>query len=382
MSLPAMRFLPGLVLIFLCAAGAAQAPDQDALTRQLDEVRQRIGHMQQRLDSHLADRDLLAEELASAERDAGAARRAQLEIEQQLEQVQTGMTELEAQEQELLVQVHAHSSRLGQQLLLAYRQGSSSRLKMLLNQDDPQRLSRQMFYHRYLSQARMEALAELRLAVEALLQTRSQLQEEIHRLNRLLAEHDTETRRLEAARAERAVALEAMEKRVTDDRQQLAQLQENAAELSQLLDDLADVMADLPADMTAPPFGQLRGRLAMPVKGQVKRAFGQPRGHDLRWTGWLITTRPGEPVLNIAHGRVAYAEWLRGYGLLLIMDHGEGYMSLYAHNEALLRDVGDWVGPGEALSLAGQSGGEAETALYFEIRHNGQPQDPASWLRR
>nr|WP_240451243.1 peptidoglycan DD-metalloendopeptidase family protein [Wenzhouxiangella sp. XN201] len=120
----------------------------------------------------------------------------------------------------------------------------------------------------------------------------------------------------------------------------------------------------------------------MPVDGPVRAAFGDRRSGDLEWSGWLIGIDSGQEVHSIAHGRVAYADWLRGYGLLLILEHGDGFMSLYAHNEALMRDVGDWVAPGETIAVSGRSGGIAEPALYFELRREGEPIDPAQWIDR
>jgi len=183
-------------------------------------------------------------------------------------------------------------------------------------------------------------------------------------------------------RKQRERALAALDERLASDRRELAGLERDAEELGRLLEQLADVLADVPADVAIPPFQGLRGDLPMPVAGPVVEAYGDHRSGELRWTGWLIDVSVGDEVRSIAHGRVAYADWLRGYGLLLIIDHGDEYMSLYAHNEALMRDVGDWVAPGEVIALAGRSGGVSEPALYFELRQGGRPVDPASWIDR
>ena len=149
-----------------------------------------------------------------------------------------------------------------------------------------------------------------------------------------------------------------------------------------LLERLRDVFADIPRKPDgAEPFASLRGRLVMPVRGQVSTRFGGSDANGRRISGWLIDAASGSEVHAVARGRVAYADWLKGYGLLLIVDHGDGWMSLYAFNDALLKDVGDWVRSGDPLATVGSSGGQGRPALYFELRRNGQPQDPKPWLR-
>jgi septal ring factor EnvC (AmiA/AmiB activator) len=356
--------------------------DREAVEAELEEVRAEIETIQSRIDENLGDRDRLLEALAEAERAVGRARRAQVETDRALTEVRSEIDELENRRASLEAQVGESASELAVQLTTAYRHGTRSRLKMLLNQDDPRRLSRRLAYHGYLSRARLSAIDQLRERVEALEQTRGELEREATRLSELLAERRRETQRLETAKAQREEALGALEQRLRSDRETLAALERDAAELNRLLERLSDVLADVPADVAIPPFQDLRGELEMPVGGRVLEAFGDPRSGELQWTGWLIDADTGDEVRSVAHGRVAYAEWLRGYGLLLIIDHGDEYMSLYAHNEALMRDVGDWVAPGDVVSLAGRSGGVDKAALYFELRKSGRPVDPAAWIER
>lgn len=356
--------------------------DRQAVEAQLEQVRAEIAAIQSRIDENLGNRDRLLEALAAAERAVGSARRAQAETDQALSVVRGEISGLESRQAGLEEQVGERASELAVQLATAYRQGSESRLKMLLNQDDPRRLSRRLAYHGYLSRARLAAIEELRGTVSTLERTRAQLAREAERLDALLAERKRETQRLESASVQREQALAALDQRLASDRKQLADLERDAAELTQLLKQLADVLADVPADVEIPHFPELRGKLDMPLAGRILEAFGNQRSGELLWTGWLINANTGDEVRSVAHGRVAYADWLRGYGLLLIIDHGDEYMSLYAHNEALMRDVGDWVAPGDVVALAGRSGGVSKPALYFEIRKSGRPVDPAGWITR
>lgn len=356
--------------------------DREAVAAELEEVRSEIDQIQSRIDENLGNRDRLVQTLADAERAVGRSRRAQAETDQALSEVREDIDELEARRSTLEEKVGERASELAMQLVTAYRQGSQSRLKMLLNQDDPRGLSRRLAYHGYLSRARLEAIDELRESVSALEQTRAELAAEADRLSGLLEERRRETQRLETAMAQREETLDALDERLASDREQLADLRRDAAELTRLLEQLADVLADVPADVAIPPFQDLRGKLDMPVAGSVLEAFGDHRSGELQWTGWLIDADTGDEVKSVAHGRVAYSDWLRGYGLLMIIDHGDEYMSLYAHNEALMRDVGDWVAPGDVVALAGRSGGVDNPALYFELRQGGRPLDPAGWINR
>jgi len=371
-----------LVLWAMSAAVIRAQDGRESVEAELQQVRDEIEKIQSRIDENLSDRDRMLEALAEAERAVGRSRRAQAETDQALAAVREDMAELEARRSGLEDQAAERASELAMQLVTAYRQGSQSRLKMLLNQDDPRRLSRKLAYHGYLSRARLAAIEGLRETVSSLERTRAELAAEADRLGELLADRRRETQRLKSAMGQREEALNALEQRLASDREQLADLERDAAELTRLLEQLADVLADVPADVSIPPFPDLRGRLEMPTSGRVVQAFGDHRSGELQWTGWLIDAEIGDEVRSIAHGRVAYAEWLRGYGLLLIIDHGEEFMSLYAHNEALMRDVGDWVAPGDVIALAGRSGGVDEPAVYFELRRGGRPVDPAGWISR
>ena len=187
---------------------------------------------------------------------------------------------------------------------------------------------------------------------------------------------------LQAQREERVTLLAVIEQSLSDGEARLEELRRNRQDLETLLERLGDALADIPADLGKGQHpSERRGALPMPVSGRVLAAYGQPRTADLFWQGWLIAASPGDAVRSIAHGRVAYADWLRGYGLLLIVDHGDGFMSLYGQNESLRVEVGDWVEAGDAISTVGQ-GAEGRTGLYFELRRGGKAVDPAGWIRR
>ena len=187
---------------------------------------------------------------------------------------------------------------------------------------------------------------------------------------------------LDHQRKQRRTLLVALDRRIDEQESRLGELERNQQDLETLLERLTDVLADIPADLGKHlSVARQKGRIPMPVKGPVRHAFGQSRGGGLHWQGWLIAAVAGSEVSAVAYGRVAFADWLRGYDLLIIIDHGEGFMSLYGHNESLLYEAGDWVEPGEIISVVGVRTGN-DQGLYFELRKNGKSVDTVAWLAR
>lgn len=369
-----------VLLLPMAAVGETVSPEE--LESRLEQLRGEISSIQQRIDRDLGERDQYLEELAGAERRVSAARRASRETAASLDTIGDQIADLELQRGELEDDVAEHAHSLARQLSVAYRHGTGSRLKMLLNQDDPRRVSRQLAYHGYLTRARLKAMERLNESLAELARTGEELARQQQAQQQLLEREQEELARLERARSEREQTLARLEERIRDDRERIDELEQDAAELTRLLGELAAALVDVPPDFEVAAFAELRGRLPTPVNGRVVRSFGEQRGGDLQWSGWLIRAESGETVRTVAHGRVAYAEWLRGYGLLIIIDHGDGFMSLYAHNESLLRDVGDWVSPGEQIATVGNTGGVDEFGVYFELRHDGRPIDPVRWVAR
>ena len=374
--LPAL--LPWSLIGLLCFTLPASGSEASELEQQLEQLRASIAQIQARLDADLASRDELQLELARAERQVAEADRTLrasgalvAETEQRIEEIEQRMDAIAAEMSE-------RSAVLGDQLRLAHQQGGHSRLKLLLNQEDPRELARQMAYHGYLSRARLALLAELEQLHGRMRDSRVELGSELARLGTLQARQRDELGALQAARQERDQALHRLQARIESQADQLAAMQRDAAELEELIEELAQALRDIPMDIEVPSILGLQGQLPLPVEGPLRRRFGDARGGELRWNGWLIGAAQGAAVRAIAHGRVAYADWLRGYGMLLIIDHGDGVMSLYGNNESLLHQVGDWVAAGDEIATSG--GGEP--GLYFELRRDGQPVNPAAWLTR
>jgi len=368
---------------FLPAAAVAEdQPSAEAVQARLEGLRAEIDSITRALDEQRAERDVELSRLADTERQL-AARTAELRetraaLDQADERRKTLSLELTGLEQE----VDAIRQRLAEQLQIAYRVGVESRLRALLNQRDPGLISRTLALHGYLARARLETIGEFERQRLELERVRTELAQNATELERLAGLQDLARGRQADALAQRREVLARLEARIRDRDSELAELNRSAAQLQSLLERLAVALADIPAEIAVIAFAELRGKLPMPLQGAVIAGYSRRDDQGALREGWLIEAEIGAPVHAVAHGRVAYADWLRGYGMLLIVDHGEGWMSLYGRNQALLAEVGDWIRPDETIALAGDSGGSGPPGLYFQIRREGRPVDPADWILR
>jgi septal ring factor EnvC (AmiA/AmiB activator) len=292
------------------------------------------------------------------------------------------LARLRAERDAYIDSLGARQDLLMDQVVAAYRMGRESRLKLLLNQDSPARLGRMLSYYDYFSKAQAAHILELREAVATLDRMQREIDARIAQLNEARQQQRTVLEGLQERRGARQTLLAGLAGQIESDQAELDELTRNQADLEALIDRLADALADIPAELGEYQHPSTRkGSLPMPLTGRVKHAFGQARTGGLRWQGWLVAAGIGAEVRSIAYGRVAYADWLRGYGLLIIIDHGDGFMSLYGNNETLLFEVGDWVQPGTVISTVGEDPGTGQ-GLYFELREDGRAIDPAAWVAR
>jgi len=359
--------------------GLARAAERDP-EDQLRQVRERIERLQRDVRQDTGRRDTLAVQLRDAEekvREAGARVAA---VRKELAASDRRLAELTAERQRSEQALNAHREVLAAQLRATYMLGPRDPLRLLLGHQDPAALSRALVYFPYLGRARSDQIADIEAAVARLEQATALEAAERARLAELETTVSGELAALDAARGERTRALQATNAQIRNNSDTIAKLRREAAALEKLIADLRRALRDLP-----PPGGQaferVRGRLAWPVGGRLAARYGQPRGGGLRWNGVLIEAARGSEVRALYDGRVAYADWLPGLGLLLIVDHG-GYLSLYGHNDQLYKSAGDRVEGGEMVATVGDSGGRSQPGLYLEIRPRAQPVDPVPWFRR
>jgi septal ring factor EnvC (AmiA/AmiB activator) len=281
-----------------------------------------------------------------------------------------------------LTSLDERSDALASQVMAAYRLGRESRLKLLLNQDSPAQLSRTLAYYDFISRSHASQITELKDVLRTLDGMQVEINRKLSDLQTVQLSQQAVQDDLLKKRGERQSIIDDLASRISNDEARLTEMQRNRRDLETLLARLSNVLADIPADLGKKRrMDELKGEMMLPVNGPVRFAFGQRRTAGLRWHGWLIGAPAGSAVKAVAHGRVAFSDWLRGYGLLLIIDHGDGYMSLYGNNESLLHEVGDWVDPGTTVSTVGSSPLNGD-GLYFELRANGKAMDPAVWINR
>jgi len=350
---------------------AAQKPDSAQAKAKLTAIRARIADLAQRIGSELQRRDAESARLREAELRITAQRRRleELRIQQTAaERRRNGLIEDQSKTRRSL---DAERHALAEEMRAAYMIGRQEPIKMLLNQNNPATFGRNMTYYGYFARQRSAKIEAINGQVAHLQELLRGIDAETLALNELERGARSEMAGLEQARSERSMALSGLSKQVSSGNQELSRLKREAAALENLLADLARVMQDFPVD-SQQPFDRLRGKLSWPVIGQLAAAAQR--------NGVLIETEPGAKVRAPYFGRVVYADWLQGLGLLMIIGHGGGYLSLYGHSEVLYKSVGDWVAPGDLIAAMGESP-STRPRLYFEIRDGRKPVDTRFWLK-
>lgn len=378
----ALAALLTLVALFKLAAPAYSQSDEEQARTQLQRLEQDIARIQAEIGSAGTQRDKLQGELRSAEVQLGKLLRDIKRSERDIDGGERQLKELEAEQGRLSAARDEQKARITTELNAAWRMGREGQLKLLLSQDSPDTVSRTLTYYRYFLKARQERLAAYRATLTELAATSASIDETLASLRKQREDLTEQRSRLDGAQREREQALARVTASISDKSQQLKQKQESRKELESLLAAIETAIDKLEVPDNYQDFAAAKGSMPWPLDGKPSNRFGRPRNEGkMRWQGVTIPAEAGTTVQAIHHGRVVYADWLRGSGLLLIVDHGDGYMSLYAHNQSLLRDVGEWVSAGTPVSTVGDTGGQGRNALYFEVRHKGKPVDPSKWCR-
>ncbi|HET8692301.1 MAG TPA: peptidoglycan DD-metalloendopeptidase family protein [Steroidobacteraceae bacterium] len=325
-------------------------------------------------------RDKLSGELRDAEENVRNARAKLSDVRKRIAESDARLAAITADRKKGEAALAEQRDALAAELRTAYVGGREEELKLLLSQEDPTALGRMLVYYSYFGRARAGKIAEIQELVKQLDEAAAAEAAEREQLAALEAESRKQLSAVDAARDERSRALKAMNARIKSRNDSIAKLKREAAALEKLVADLRRAMSDLPPT-GGQAFAKVRGKLSWPVAGKLTARFGQARGGGLTWNGVVIDAARGSPVKAIYDGRIAYADWLPGMGLLIIVDHG-GYMSLYAHNEQLNKAAGDAVQAGEQIATVGDSGGRSQPGLYLEIRRGAKPVDPVPWFRR
>jgi murein hydrolase activator len=377
-----IRLLTLITLISSAVAAQAAGVGAEAKEAELRQVRSRIEAIRKAIHSDAERRDSLTTQLRNAELEIQSAREQLSEVRARRIAAETRLKALQAERRSTEQQVASERDALTGELQVAYMNGREEQLKLLLNQGDPAKASRTMAYYGYISRARTERITNINEHLAHLELLAEKIAAEAARLKSIEQDNAREVRALAGARDRRAQTLSQIKSKLNSRNEELAKLERDARSLEKLVEELRRAIEEFP-DLADTPFSRVRGKLPWPVKGPLLARFGQLRaGGPLKWQGVLIAAARGTQVRTPYNGRVVYADWLPGLGLLIVLDHGGGYMSLYGHNEQLYRRVGDRVAAGDTLAAVGDAAGVGKPALYLEIRKGRQAVDPAQWLAK
>jgi septal ring factor EnvC (AmiA/AmiB activator) len=378
-----IRAFASLVLVLALTGAVADEPNPAKAEAELKAVRSQIEKMQADMERDAGKRDKLSKELEESERTVGTARGELDKLRRDRAVHAARRAELASQRQHEQGELEKDRGALAGQLRAAYMIGKSEPFKLLLNQREPAELGRVLVYYQYFGRARAAQIAAIDAHLGELATLDEGLAAEEQRLAALEEQQQGELSRLQSARERRGRALVSLDAETKNRAQELDRLKDQQGGLEKLIRELRRALERLdkfPTD-SKDAFAKLRGKLAWPVAGKLVASFGQTRAGGLKWDGVLLAGAQGTPVRAIYHGRVVYADWLSGLGLLTIIDHGDGYLSLYGHNERLFKEVGERVTAGDTIATLGDSGGRPSPGLYFEIRKGGHPIDPRPWFK-
>ncbi len=367
------------VLLALCTQPAllAQEPPPE---EQLAQLNSAISDIEAWLNSAANNRSALETQLRENTQQIDRIREQVAENRNVIASLQAQLSNLNERSAALELEKATQETLVKQAVRAAYVSGQEPYLKLLLNQQDPARSARMLNYYERFNRERLARVQEFRETLSELLATRAQIEASTVERDATQAQLQVQLDSLDTEQAQRNTLLAALKDDIATRSGELQQLSEDRGRLEALIAKIQEAIASIPPPEQLTPFAQSRGKLPWPVAGTALNRFGAAYSDgNLHRAGIVMGAEIGSPVRAVHPGRVVFADWLRGSGLLVVVDHGEGYLSLYANNQSLVKRKGDWVNRGEALATSGENGGTGSPGIYFEIRHNGQAQDPALW---
>lgn len=392
------RFASIALLPILLSAVAAAPAATGSITaadakKELNQLRAKIDALKKQLADAEETRSEAVDSLRESEHAISDANRRLRELATQSHDMRRRLEELRAESNAGEETLKRQRVLLGRLLYQQYLGGQDEPLRLLLNREDPNRIARQLHYFGHISRARADLIDELRRNLARLSELAQEAERKATELAAIAAEQVVQKQRLEQEKTARRKVLVRIARDIQSQQREIGALRRNESRLTRLIEQLGRIVTRKPpaprsrnervpdSSLGSGPFEMLKGRLRLPVKGELTNRFGSPRSDGgLTWKGLFITARAGEEVRAIAAGRVIFADWLRGFGNLLIIDHGGAYMSLYGNNESLYKRVGEAIQSGDPIATVGNSGGNADSGLYFELRHEGKPLDPLRWV--
>ena len=360
---------------------ASKNEDMSHYQNKLEKLQKSIAKVQQHLKGSKKQRSHVVTELQTLEVEISNNAKKLKRLETDINKNRSQIRKIKKEVKQLNTQLSKQRAVLSEQMRAAYSMGNQQNLKLLLNQEDPSQTGRTQVYFDYLNDARQQQIRAFLNTVKLKEQADARLKQTLNSQNRLLSTQKAQKRQRQKQRLQRKNLLAELSKKIENQETTLSSLKSSRGRIENLLKSLGELLADIPTSPSEnKPFLSMKGKLPWPVKGRFINKFGQSKSYgDLKWNGVLIKAELGTPVRAVSHGRIAFADWLQGFGFITIIDHSDGYMSLYGQNESQFKQTGDWVQAGEIIATAGDSGGQPVSGVYFEIRARGKPINPAEW---
>ena len=372
-----------VMLTCLVITPALHAQDKSAKQQQLQALLNKIGKLEQAINVKQDSKSQYVKQLKTIEANIGQVNRKIRKVDGQIKTRKSELKKMRATRLEHQRKLSRENEYLAEQVYAAFTLGQQEKVKLLFSQQAPETLQRNLVYYEYFSNARVELISTVQNSIDKIIETErliQQAQAELRADQQTLAD---QKKRLSQDLGKRKTIVASLNSQLKKQGGSLSLLQDEALQLQNLINSIQEIFNEAPEpEIAHKAFARLKGKLAWPVGGKVRRLFGRHKPlSDLRWQGVMIEAKSGKHVMAVSHGRIAFADWLRGFGNLIIIDHGNSYLSLYGHNESLFKSAGEWVDAGEIISSIGSSGGHSKPGLYFEIRKKGKPQNPTTWCK-
>lgn len=369
-------------LVLLVFASSSYGADKKQAEKELAELKAAIVSVQKQLQSNRKLQSKTEKQIFVADKALAKVSKQLNQTNSQIKQKNSELRKLRKEQTEKEKLSEQQKILLANQVKSAYVSGDQEYIKLLLSQKDPAKITRMLKYYDYLNKARAENIQTLQKTLERLNVIGLEIQTSLADLNQLQKIQKTQQSSKKELKIAQQKALKELKIDYKDKDKQLAQLKKNEAALQKLLSQLAQKLKNFSPPQKLVGLSKLKKKLNWPVKGKLLHKFGSSKlGGATRWNGIIISAKEGQEVRAIQQGQVVFSDWLRGFGLMTIVDHGKGYLSLYGHNQTLLKNAGDFVEPGEPIATVGQSGGFEQSSLYFEVRYKGKPKNPLVWIK-
>lgn len=348
----------------------------------LEKLRTSITALKSELEKTKSSRDSLLENLESTEKSIGNLNQKAEKLEGKINERKSHLDDLRDEKSQLQNKKLDQQDHVSKHISSAYRLGTQSNIRLLLNQQDPTTVSRNLKYYDYLVKARAQIIADYTTTIDRINEIEPEIAYEAQLLQSNFKDLNKERNNLKSAQKSRQTTIAKLNKSIANKDQELRSLHRDRDRLEKLFSQVSSFIGDIDLPNNTTSFASLKGALPWPTRGKVKHHYGSRRADGkMRWEGMMIDAKAGAPVSAVHHGRIVFSDYLRGHGLLIIIDHGAGFMSLYAHNQTLYKELGEWVQSGETIASVGNSGGLDTAALYFQLRHKGRPTNPKKWFR-